>query len=140
MEEPPTMKRVSLGVVVACATATAFALSVQSPSQSAAPAAAPAAAAPFNQAYSTSASAEVVHLNALSIAGLPGVADAGLGISTGTTTGTPDHAATAEARNLDASLLGGQLPAIVAHVNQAAPPDHPTAATQTSIPGNLARC
>jgi hypothetical protein len=133
--EPPTVRyRAPLSIVAALSTASALALAVQSPAQ---PAPAAVVAAAFNQPYSTTASGEVLHLNALSVAGLPGVADAGIGISTGTTSGSPTHAATAEARNLDVKLLGGQLPAILAHVKQTAPPDNPVKATQTSIPGNL---
>ena len=111
----------------------AFTLAVQTPAQTAAP----AAAAPFNQAYSTSAHAEVLHLNAIGGLGLPGVADAGVGISTGTTSGSPDHAAMAEARNLDLALLGGQPASLLAQAKQTAPPDNLAPVSDTSIPLDL---
>jgi hypothetical protein len=128
--------RASLSTALAISTATAFTLAGQSPAESAS-APAPAAAAPFDQAYSTSASGEVLHLNALGVAGMTGLADVGIGISTGTTSGSPSHAATADARNLDLALLGGQPSTILASASQTAPPDHPNPATDTSIPADL---
>ncbi len=126
--------RTPLGIVAALSTASALALTVQSPAQ---PASAAAAVAPFSQPYSTSASGEVLHVNALSLVGFPGVADVGLGISTGTTSGAPAHAATAEARNLDVGLLGGAPASVLASAKQTAPPDNPTPTSQTSIPADL---
>jgi Ca2+-binding RTX toxin-like protein len=125
--------RPPLVLAAAVSTAAGFTLAVQAPAQTAAP----AAAAPFNQAYSTSTHAEVLHLNAISGLGLPGVADVGLGISSGTTSGSPAHAATAEARNLDLALLGGQPASILAEAKQTAPPNNPTAVSDTSIPVDL---
>ncbi len=128
--------RTPIALVAAASSAAAFLLVVQSPAQTAAPAAA-AAAAPFNQAYSTSAHAEVLHLNAVGGLGLPGVADAGVGISEGTTSGVPDHAASAEARNVDLALLGGAPANLLAQAKQTAPPDNAAPTSDTSIPIHL---
>ena len=125
--------RTPIAIVAAASSAAAFMLAVQSPAQTAAP----AAAAPFNQAYSTSAHAEMLHLNAISGMGLPGVADVGVGISEGTTSGSPDHASMAEARNVDLALLGGQPATLLAQAKQTAPPDNPTAVSDTTIPLDL---
>ncbi len=125
--------RSPIALIAVISSAAAFTLAVQSPAETAAP----AAAAPFNQAYSTSAHAEVLHLNAISGMGVPGVADVGVGISTGSTSGTPTHAAAAEARNLDLALLGGQPASILAQAKQTAPPDNATAVSDTSIPADL---
>ncbi|GAB2758785.1 hypothetical protein GCM10027020_08870 [Nocardioides salsibiostraticola] len=95
------------------------------------------AAAPATGDYQTATSAELLHLNAVSIPGVLGVADVAVSRATGTTDANGTLTSTAEATNLEASLLGADLGSLLATARQTAPADNPAASSDTAIPGTV---
>ncbi|WP_343900840.1 hypothetical protein, partial [Nocardioides aquaticus] len=100
---------------------------------------APALADVTDQPLTSSASAQVLGLDALRLPGLPAVAAAGVATSEGTvtTTVTDGQSATADARNLDASVLGAGLPGLLAEASQTAPPDNAQPTVDGGAPGTV---
>ncbi len=81
----------------------------------------PASAAPPTAAKA-GASAEILHLSALTLPGDTTLADVGVGPATGRVDGTASPRTSASAANLDAALAGRAVAEILAAAQQSAPP------------------
>jgi hypothetical protein len=82
------------------------------------------------------AAAEVLHLDAVDVAGLASVANVGVGRATGGLDAGADTHANAAARNLDAGALGVPI-GLLSTVQQSAPPAHSSPDTATAVGGTL---
>ncbi|MCW2847097.1 MAG: hypothetical protein JWR90_1071 [Marmoricola sp.] len=120
------MKRSSgaAGLVVAI-TACALPLSTWSQAE--------AATAPRLTSFAT---AEVLHLDAVNVAGLTSVGNVGVGRATGGLDASATAPSNAAARNLDAGVLGLPI-GLLSSVQQSAPPVHPSPDTATAGGGTL---
>ncbi|WP_028473670.1 Ig-like domain-containing protein [Nocardioides alkalitolerans] len=96
----------------------------------------PAAAEPVvPPAVAAAPRAEVLGIDAVNVGGLVSVADVAVGVSRTTVAGA---ASNAYASNLETSLLGTDLPSILARVDQSAPPDNATPMVAGGRSGALA--
>lgn len=83
-----------------------------------------ALAAPASGAYTANAAADLVHLNAVDIAGVVNVADVTVGPATSAVSTATSPRVTAHATNVAASVLDAIDLNLVADARQTAPPDH----------------
>jgi hypothetical protein len=95
-----------------------------------------ASATPSPSSLTTRTSAEALHLDAVNVAGLPPVADVGLGASSGQVSALDPPHSTATAKNLDASALPVPL-GLLASAQRTAPPASPQPDTATSAGGSV---
>ncbi|MDN4173105.1 hypothetical protein QWY28_09145 [Nocardioides sp. SOB77] len=115
-----------LGAAVGLSTAALSLTVVASPASTAAPQNVPTTT-------TSTVTGEILHARAVDLGGLLTAAEVGLGPVRGTV-GATDPRVTARAANLDAALLGQDLPGLLASASQTAPPDHPTPATASIVP------
>lgn len=101
------------------------------------PATAAAGAAPPTDVRATT-SAEVLHVTALDVPGATTLADAGVGVATGSVDGGSTPRSSASASNLSAALADRALPDLLTTVEQKAPPDHLVPATGRVAGGDVA--